>query len=613
MAKHNGLQLGEVLQGEHAGTPMAFSLDLVRSGRLLLQASSGGGKSETIRKIATLTIPHIPNWIVDPEGEYAPLRAQLPFLLVGPGGEVPATLDTVDEVVKLLLETGVSAIFDLFEMGTAKYEYARRLFTALDEAPKKLWRDLLLTIDEAHMLAPQDVSLKRASSEAFANLASRGRKRGVAIVVATQRLALLNNDVAALCENMLFGRTGLLDQKRTATMLGYTGAAARDFAHQIGRVNDGDFYAYGRAFGMLDITLFHVERVPGQTLSKATRNKQRTAPPTPESIRKLLPRFDALPQEVAAKAKTEADLRKDLADALKKITALERAAAKPQLVQALQKVLTPQIDKEKLRMLTKKLEALGGGLAEAMQMANDQEQKDVRIRQLVEELGKLLGSSPALGRALKRAKDAQGEALAILPALVPSTVMSAAVQKPERGNVQASDSADPVPPEVTPEGLSGPEGKVLNAAAWLKAIGIDEPTSDQVAWVANYSVNASSFKNPRASLLRQGLIGYPTPGVIRLTAEGSSKAARYDINGSNGDVQSAVIARLSGPEAKLLRALIEVYPEEISANDLAARTNYSVSASSFKNPRATLKMLGFAEYPAQGAIRATGVLFPDGV
>src|SRR3546814_13494547 len=62
---------------------------------------------------------------------------------------------------------------------------------------------------------------RRGSLSAMANLMSRGRKRGLAGVIATQRLAKLSKSVAAEASNFLMGRTFLdIDMARAADLRG---------------------------------------------------------------------------------------------------------------------------------------------------------------------------------------------------------------------------------------------------------------------------------------------------------------------------------------------------------------------------------------------------------
>lgn len=71
-------------KGEH------FDLDVLLPTRLLIQANSGGGKSYLIRRMVEQLFGHVQVIIIDPEGEFATLREQYDFVLVGRGGETPA-------------------------------------------------------------------------------------------------------------------------------------------------------------------------------------------------------------------------------------------------------------------------------------------------------------------------------------------------------------------------------------------------------------------------------------------------------------------------------------------------------------------------------------------
>ncbi len=62
---------------------------------------------------------------------------------------------------------------------------------------------------------------RKMSLGAMTNLMCRGRKRGLAGVIATQRLAKLAKNVAAEASNFLMGRTFLdIDMARAADLLG---------------------------------------------------------------------------------------------------------------------------------------------------------------------------------------------------------------------------------------------------------------------------------------------------------------------------------------------------------------------------------------------------------
>ncbi len=96
----------------------------------------------------------------------------------------------------------------------------------LFDADRDHWYPVLVVVDEAQLFAPAvagEVSdeARKLSLGAMTNLMCRGRKRGLAGVIATQRLAKLAKNVAAEASNFLMGRTFLdIDMARAADLLG---------------------------------------------------------------------------------------------------------------------------------------------------------------------------------------------------------------------------------------------------------------------------------------------------------------------------------------------------------------------------------------------------------
>ena len=85
---------------------------------------------------------------------------------------------------------------------------------------------------------------RRMTLGAMTNLMCRGRKRGLAGIVATQRLAKLAKNVAAEASNFLMGRTFLdIDMVRAADLLGME----RRQAERIRELERGHFLALGPA------------------------------------------------------------------------------------------------------------------------------------------------------------------------------------------------------------------------------------------------------------------------------------------------------------------------------------------------------------------------------
>lgn len=123
---------------------------------------------------------------------------------------------------------------------------------------------------------------------------------------------------------------------------------------------------------------------------------------------------------------------------------------------------------------------------------------------------------------------------------------------------------------------------------------------------------AGGFNNPRGRLRARGLIDYQNGGLA-LTDAGRSAAAQTAVGLTSLEMHRCVLDRLPGPEAKLLRRLIEVYPEALSNEELARRSGYEPGGGAFNNPRGRLRSLGLVDYPQKGHVRARDVLFPGGV
>ncbi len=123
------------------------------------------------------------------------------------------------------------------------------------------------------------------------NLMCRGRKRGLAGVIATQRLAKLAKNVAAEASNFLMGRTFLdIDMARAADLLGMDRRQSEMF-RDLAR---GHFVALGPAMSRrpLPVTIGPVE-----TSARSTSPKLTPLPdaPAPEDARDLI--FTPSPEE----------------------------------------------------------------------------------------------------------------------------------------------------------------------------------------------------------------------------------------------------------------------------------------------------------------------------
>ena len=251
--------------------PALLDLEELLATRLLVQGNSGSGKSHLLRRLLEQSAPHVQQVIIDPEGDFVGLAERFGHVVVD-GDRSAAELETIAARVR---QHRISAVLTLETLDAEMQMRAAALFlNGLFDADRDHWFPALVVVDEAQLFAPAvsgDVSeeARKASLGAMTNLMCRGRKRGLAGVIATQRLAKLAKNVAAEATNFLMGRTFLdIDMARAADLLGLERRQAEVFRE----LQRGHFVALGPALSRrpLPIRVGGVETAPRGGTPKLT-------------------------------------------------------------------------------------------------------------------------------------------------------------------------------------------------------------------------------------------------------------------------------------------------------------------------------------------------------
>ncbi|MBB3174879.1 hypothetical protein FHR90_002726 [Endobacter medicaginis] len=272
-------------EGTHGGT-VPLDLEELLATRLLVQGNSGSGKSHLLRRLMEQSAPFVQQAVIDPEGDFVSLAERFGHLVIDAASQSEAQLHAAG---LLMREHRVSVILDLEGLDAdGQMRRAAAFLDGMFDAPREQWYPVLVVVDEAQLFAPAvagEVSdeARRLSLGAMANLMSRGRKRGLAGVIATQRLAKLAKNVAAEASNFLMGRTFLdIDMARAADLLGLERRQAEMF-RDLAR---GDFIALGPALSRRPI------RVRIGAVETASRGSGPVLTPPPaiaaESVRALI-------------------------------------------------------------------------------------------------------------------------------------------------------------------------------------------------------------------------------------------------------------------------------------------------------------------------------------
>ncbi len=228
------------------GEPAELDLEELLSTRLLVQGNSGSGKSHLLRRLLERSADWVQQAIIDPEGDFVSLAERYGHVVVD-ANRTPAELT---RIARRIREHRASVVLDLEGLDAEVQMMCSAAFlNGLFDADRAHWYPMLIAVDEAHLFAPamageHSEEARRASLGAMTNLMCRGRKRGLAGVIATQRLAKLAKNVAAEASNFLMGRTFLdIDMARAADLLGMDRRAAERFRD----LETGNFVALGPA------------------------------------------------------------------------------------------------------------------------------------------------------------------------------------------------------------------------------------------------------------------------------------------------------------------------------------------------------------------------------
>ncbi len=230
-----------------AGTPATLDLEELLATRLLVQGNSGSGKSHLLRRLIEQSASWVQQAIVDPEGDFVTLAEAFGHVVIDAAEHTESGLQQVGARVR---QHRVSVVLNLENLESEmQMRHAAAFLGGLFDVDRDYWYPILVVVDEAQMFAPAaagDVSdeARKASLGAMTNLMCRGRKRGLAGVIATQRLAKLAKNVAAEASNFLMGRTFLdIDMSRAADLLGMERRQAEAFRD----LERGHFIALGPA------------------------------------------------------------------------------------------------------------------------------------------------------------------------------------------------------------------------------------------------------------------------------------------------------------------------------------------------------------------------------
>jgi len=520
----------------------------------------------------------------------------LPFkILGGPKGHVPLHSSAGKAIAEIVADGKLP--LSIIDMADFEAGGLARFF--VDFAPTLLRKArgvIYLVIEEAHLFAPKErsgIGAENMSVHWAKMLATAGRSKGIRLIVATQRTQALHNAILGSCETILAHRlTTPADQKPIVEWLkaNVDKTTAQHVADALSSIPTGAAYMCSGEAKIFDLVRF--PRI-------STFDNSAT------------PTNDGVSFEVESAAVDADELRAIIGDAVKEAVDNDPKTLKAEIAR-----LTAAMGKgaaynkadidNSFNLGRQKGELAGFDQGYAKGLTQGWIDATAIISGPIEDL---IQTFPAL-KTPPKTTFPEPAAKAHAPDMSVGKIAQPEFVAAQRAINKDMNERAKVAERPAHDGITGPQQRILDALAWWEAAGVSVASRVQVATVARYSAAGSAFKNPLSALKTAGLVDYPN-GNVSLTVKGLASANPPATMPTSEELHRQLQGILKGPEWKILAVAIEAFPNAITREELASRSNYSADGSAFKNPLSHLRTLGLVDYPSQGFVVAQSILFVD--
>lgn len=594
--KTKHLELGKTSDGQ----TLAFDLFKFLESRLLIQASSGGGKSYLLRRIVEETFrQEVPVWIVDPEGEYSTLREKFDLIIFAvEDGDLDLAPETVEQTLPVLLKKGISCVFDLSDLNLdEKRARVVQICQAILALGKPDWKSLLLCLDEAQIFAPEGKS--SASIEAVTDLASRIRKRGVGLVVATQRLSALDKNLTSHLLNRIIGYC--LEDIEISRAANYIG---KNEAKKLQTFYPGDFYALGSALNFRKSTYFHCAPVLTTHPDPSTR-RNLAAPPATTELSGLVEELKSS-LEISAVDQNSEKIGNNIPENYQ--TKLTELAEKERELNLKEEDL---IAGQKLlefghKGIYQKLEEIFTEANLLIESRFDQLKNELKeVFQIPEKLLKISDSN-----LVPKLEEDEPNIVKLFDLYVIDE--AAPFETPPAEFIEKY-----LMPELKNNSLTRAQQNILDTLANFSLLGVKSMDRSNVAVFSGASPKSSAFTGNLSFLRNNGnLIDYLPDNHVRLTTEGKRYARPSVKIYSLEDLHNAWCRYLSAKQAAMIRYLLKQGPagHRVPRKYLAQDTSQSETSSAWTANLSQLRKFGLIGYDERNGLKCvylTKLLFPE--
>jgi len=229
----SGLTIGAGPQG-----PFTIDANLVVTGRTCVLGSSGSGKSYAVGVLCEeLCRNDVPFAIVDTEGEHTGLKEKFEAIWVGEEKDSDISWENLDVDDLARQAPDISPlIMDVSDL-TDPREMVSSFVTALYQTLTERRTPYLVVVEEADKFVPQ----YGQRVPIFAEVARRGRKRGMGLMICSQRPSLVDKNVLSQCGNQLIGKLIIQNDLQSVAQF----FPGKGLPKELTTLKTGQFFAMG--------------------------------------------------------------------------------------------------------------------------------------------------------------------------------------------------------------------------------------------------------------------------------------------------------------------------------------------------------------------------------
>jgi uncharacterized protein DUF87 len=505
--------------------------------------------------------------------------------------DLPLTPESGALVADILVDRRISAILDVSQMIDAEVNrfctaFGTRFFQRMKAKPAPVH----LILEECQELLPQNVMKgEEKKLHVYQRIAKQGRSFGIGLSMISQRPQEINKKALNMIEVMFaFQMTGPHERKAIEAWVADKGEDL-DIVNELPKFKIGKPHVWSpqwlgisKQISILQKRTFDASATPEFGSREAAREL------TPVDVVAIKEAMQEMIQQ--AQADDPSALKREIARLKKELASAQ--SSRPAPVKEIERVEVPIITDAQIKALAEHLTDVHGITEELSEWRGE------IVRLLDGKIETLQGTAFNLSAAITEARKPSK--------LVPALAAARDVQRPAAQPVRKLVHA---PALELAEGITGPQQRILDAMAWMESIGLFNPKRTIIAFLAGYSATSTGFTIPLGLLRKSGLITYPDSQTAGLTDPGRAAANPQPAPLTTDELHRAIFAKLTGPQGRILKHLIQSYPHPMNRDELAERAGYSPISTGFTIPLGNLRTMGLIDYPSSTEAVALPILF----